>query len=155
MKKPHANNPYQQARLNAGLTQEQAIEHLPFELRSLQAYEAGVRQPRFDAACAMARLYGCSADAFAPVPPEEAAKMRKNACTHAARKGGMASVKGPYTTARRRSPARTQHRIYQKIQKIRRPRTPKYVSTAGAFCGTITLGRLRRQHRFCKRRLGR
>ena len=72
MKHSHANNPYQRERNRAGLTQEQAIEFLPFSLRSLQSYEAGVRQPRFDAVRAMAKLYGCSTDAFTRTPAERA-----------------------------------------------------------------------------------
>ncbi len=63
---PNKNNPYQQARNRAGLTQEKAVEQLPFELRTLQSYEAGKRQPKFDYAFAMAKLYGCSVNCFFP-----------------------------------------------------------------------------------------
>lgn len=62
---PHVGNPYQRARKRAGLTQEKAVEYLPFELRTLQGYEAGCRQPKFGHAYAMAELYGCSLDDFA------------------------------------------------------------------------------------------
>lgn len=68
---PHKNNPYQQARNRAGLTQEKAVEQLPFELRTLQGYEAGKRQPKLDCAFAMAKLYGCSVSFF---PQREGAK---------------------------------------------------------------------------------
>lgn len=64
---PHTANPYQRERKRAGLTQEKAVEYLPFELRTLQGYEAGCRQPKFDHAYAMAELYGCSLDDFARV----------------------------------------------------------------------------------------
>lgn len=72
MKRPntsnsHAGNPYQRERKRAGMTQEKAVEYLPFELRTLQGYEAGCRQPKFDHAFAMAELYGCRLDDFARV----------------------------------------------------------------------------------------
>ena len=65
MNNPGTQNPYQRQRKRAGLTQEEAIEHLPFELRTLQGYEAGLRHPKYDDACAMAELYGCSVSDFA------------------------------------------------------------------------------------------
>lgn len=65
MKRSHAQNPYQRERLKAGLTQEQAVGRLPFELRSLQAYESGKITPKFDAVLAMAECYGCPINAFA------------------------------------------------------------------------------------------
>lgn len=61
----HAQNPYQRERNRAGLTQEEAVEHLPFELRTLQGYEAGQHHPKPDHAHAMAELYGCSVNDFA------------------------------------------------------------------------------------------
>lgn len=65
MKQQHARTSYQKARLQANLTQEQAVEMLPFELRTLQGYESGQYQPKFAAACAMAKLYGCKIEDFA------------------------------------------------------------------------------------------
>lgn len=58
----HPENPIQRARVKAGFTQEQAIEHLPFTLRTLQAYEAGDAEPKYSAVRQMALLYGCSTD---------------------------------------------------------------------------------------------
>ena len=65
MKQVHARTTYQKARLNAGLTQEQAVEKLPFDLRTLQGYESGQHQPKLIAAYAMAKLYGCKVEDFA------------------------------------------------------------------------------------------
>lgn len=64
MSQPYVQNPFQRERNRAGLTQEEAVEHLPFELRTLQGYEAGRHTPRFDHAFAMAQLYGCSVNDF-------------------------------------------------------------------------------------------
>ena len=63
-------NPYKQARLAAGLTQEEAVEHLPFSLRSMQAYETGRASPKYENVVAMAELYGCCVSAFALRHPE-------------------------------------------------------------------------------------
>ncbi len=64
MYRPHKNNPYQKARDNAKLTQEKAVEYLPVEIRSLQYYEAGRRQPKADCLYAMAELYACNVNSF-------------------------------------------------------------------------------------------
>ncbi len=56
------------------MTQEEAVEHLPFSLRSIQAYESGSASPKYESVVAMADLYGCSIDAFIPQKTEERAK---------------------------------------------------------------------------------
>lgn len=54
------NNPnsYKKARLEAGLTQEQAAELLFTSVESLKAYETGLRLPPNDMAARMAKEYG-------------------------------------------------------------------------------------------------
>lgn len=71
MYRPNKNNPYQKARENAQLTQEEAVEHLPVEIRTLQYYESGRRQPKVDCANAMAELYGCSVGYFVQKEEQE------------------------------------------------------------------------------------
>lgn len=53
------------------MTQEEAIEYLPFSLRSMQAYESGAASPKHKNVVAMAELYGCSMDAFTPKKTEK------------------------------------------------------------------------------------
>ena len=64
-------NLYRKARKAAGMTQEEAVEYLPFSLRSMQAYEAGKASPKYENVVAMAKVYGCSIDAFSPNETEE------------------------------------------------------------------------------------
>ena len=55
-------NPIQRARVKAGLTQVEAVEFFPFELRTLQAYEAGDSSPVLEDARIMAKVYHCRID---------------------------------------------------------------------------------------------
>lgn len=61
-KKRKQGSVLKQKRMEAGLTQEKAIEYLGFSLRSLQAYEKGESTPSLAKAVKMARLYGCKVD---------------------------------------------------------------------------------------------
>lgn len=61
-KEKKAGSVLKQKRMEAGLTQEKAIEYLGFSLRSLQAYEKGESTPSLAKAVKMARLYGCKVD---------------------------------------------------------------------------------------------
>ena len=58
----HPENPIQRARVKAGLTQVEAVEFFPFELRTLQAYEAGDSSPVLEDARIMAKVYHCRID---------------------------------------------------------------------------------------------
>ena len=46
----------------SGLTQVEAVEFFPFELRTLQAYEAGDSSPVLEDARIMAKVYHCRID---------------------------------------------------------------------------------------------
>ena len=48
--------------MKAGLTQVVAVEFFPFELRTLQAYEAGDSSPVLEDARIMAKVYHCRID---------------------------------------------------------------------------------------------
>ena len=61
-KKRKQGSVLKQKRMEAGLTQEKAIEYLGFSLRSLQAYEKGESTPSLAKAVKMALLYGCKVD---------------------------------------------------------------------------------------------
>lgn len=64
----HADNPFQRARLNAGLSQEQAAEKLSCAPRTLQRYEAGETSPDYIFLRSMIDCYRCeAADLFADV----------------------------------------------------------------------------------------
>lgn len=65
----HAGNPFQKARLNAGLSQEQAAEKLSCASRTIQRYEAGETAPDYSTLCNMVDFYRCEpADLFAGLP---------------------------------------------------------------------------------------
>ena len=52
--------------MKAGVTQEQAAEHLGCGTRTIQRYEAGETKPKMDRLCAMKECYSCEfADLFA------------------------------------------------------------------------------------------
>lgn len=55
-KKRKQGSVLKQKRMEAGLTQEKAIEYLGFSLRSLQAYEKGESTPSLAKAVKMARF---------------------------------------------------------------------------------------------------
>ena len=61
----HPENPIQRARVKAGFTQVEAVEFFPFELRTLQAYEAGDSSPVLEDARIMAKVYYCRIDDLA------------------------------------------------------------------------------------------
>ena len=48
--------------MKAGLTQVEAVEFFPFELRTLQAYKAGDSSPVLEDARIMAKVYHCRID---------------------------------------------------------------------------------------------
>ena len=52
-------NRYKTSRLNAGLTQERAAEHLGIAVRTLSDYENGHVRPHDDLVLAMMDVYGC------------------------------------------------------------------------------------------------
>lgn len=61
----HAGNPFLKARLNAGLSQEQAAEKLSCAPRTIQRYESGETTPDYPALCSMIDCYRCEpADLF-------------------------------------------------------------------------------------------
>lgn len=60
----HPENQFQKARIRAGLTQAEAVGFFPFELRTLQAYEAGDSSPLFVDAQIMAKVYRCRLEDF-------------------------------------------------------------------------------------------
>ena len=64
----HNENPFQQARARAGLTQDQAAEQIGCELRSQRRYEAGKRLSRADMIQRMMRAFDCE---FAILLPAE------------------------------------------------------------------------------------
>ena len=56
--------------MKAGLTQVEAVEFFPFELRTLQAYEAGDSSPVLEDARIMAKVYHCRIDELRSVYKE-------------------------------------------------------------------------------------
>lgn len=61
----HPENPLQQARINAGVSQEQAAEEFSCEVRTIQRYEAGEQYPTQDMLIKMQAYYSCElADLF-------------------------------------------------------------------------------------------
>lgn len=61
----HTENPFLKARLNAGLSQEQAAEKLSCAPRTIQRYESGETAPDYPALCSMIDCYRCEpADLF-------------------------------------------------------------------------------------------
>ena len=57
-------SPFRRERRLAGLSQEKAAERLGISTRTLQKYERGKAQPRFDMVVRMAEIYGCDLYAF-------------------------------------------------------------------------------------------
>ena len=55
--KRYCENIYKSARRNAGMTQEQAAEHLYVSVRSIAEYEAGRTTPPDDVVCRMVEVY--------------------------------------------------------------------------------------------------
>ena len=64
----HPENPLQQARLKAGVSQDQIAEHLSCDIRTIQWYEAGVQFPDWNELLKMKVRYSCE---FADLFPEE------------------------------------------------------------------------------------
>ena len=65
----HPENRLQQARIKAGVTQEQIAEILSCDTRTIQRYEAGVLSPNQHTLAVMRRYYGCQlADLFPEDP---------------------------------------------------------------------------------------
>lgn len=64
----HPENRLQQARVKAGVTQDQIAEALSCDPRTIQRYEAGTLSPNQYTLSVMKRCYGCQ---FADLFPEE------------------------------------------------------------------------------------
>ncbi|MFR3791849.1 MAG: helix-turn-helix transcriptional regulator [Blautia massiliensis (ex Durand et al. 2017)] len=64
----HPENPLQQARLKAGVSQDQIAEHLSCDIRTIQRHEAGVQFPDWNELLKMKVRYSCE---FADLFPEE------------------------------------------------------------------------------------
>lgn len=61
----HPDNPLQQARIKAGVSQERIAEYLSCETRTIQRYEAGEQYPTQDTLLKMLDCYHCElADLF-------------------------------------------------------------------------------------------
>lgn len=61
----HPENLLQQARVKAGVSQEQIAEELSCEARTIQRYEAGEKYPTQDTLLKMRAFYSCElADLF-------------------------------------------------------------------------------------------
>ena len=64
----HPENPLQQARIKAGVSQEKIAEELSRDIRTIQRYEAGEQFPDWNELLKMKVRYSCEfADSF----PEE------------------------------------------------------------------------------------
>ena len=61
-KRRASRKPNSRARVKAGLAQVEAVGVFPFELRTLQAYEAGDSSPVLEDARIMAKVYHCRID---------------------------------------------------------------------------------------------
>ena len=65
----HPENPLQQARIKAGVSQEEIAEELARDIRTIQRYEAGEQFPDWNELLKMRTRYSCEfADLF---PGEE------------------------------------------------------------------------------------
>ena len=64
----HPENPLQQARLKAGVSQDQIAEHLSCDIRTIQRHEAGVQFPDWNELLKMKVRYSCE---FTDLFPEE------------------------------------------------------------------------------------
>ncbi|MDE6923369.1 MAG: helix-turn-helix transcriptional regulator [Oscillospiraceae bacterium] len=62
----HAENPFQKARIKAGISQEKAADRLPCGLRTLQRYEAGETKPDNPTRRRMMDCYKCEAADLSP-----------------------------------------------------------------------------------------
>lgn len=62
----HADNPFQKARLTAGLTQEEAAAKLFCASRTIQRYESGKNFPHYTMLCSMMNCYQCKAEDLFP-----------------------------------------------------------------------------------------
>ena len=64
----HPENPLQQARIKAGVSQERIAEELSRDIRTIQRYEAGKQFPDWNELLKMKARYSCE---FADLFPEE------------------------------------------------------------------------------------
>ena len=64
----HPENPLQQARIKAGVSQEEIAEELARDIRTIQRYEAGEQFPDWNELLKMKARYSCE---FADLFPEE------------------------------------------------------------------------------------
>ena len=64
----HPENPLQQARIKAGVSQEKIAEELSRDIRTVQRYEAGEQFPDWNELLKMKVRYSCE---FADLFPEE------------------------------------------------------------------------------------
>ena len=64
----HPENPLQQARIKAGISQEKIAEELSRDIRTIQRYEAGEQFPDWNELLKMKARYSCE---FADLFPEE------------------------------------------------------------------------------------
>ena len=64
----HPENPMQQARIKAGVSQEKIAEELSRDIRTIQRYEAGEQFPDWNELLKMKVRYSCE---FADLFPEE------------------------------------------------------------------------------------
>ena len=64
----HPENPLQQARIKAGVSQEKIAEELSRDIRTIQRYEAGEQFPDWNELLKMMVRYSCE---FADLFPEE------------------------------------------------------------------------------------
>ena len=64
----HPENPLQQARIKAGVSQEKIAEVLSRDIRTIQRYEAGEQFPDWNELLKMKVRYSCE---FADLFPEE------------------------------------------------------------------------------------
>lgn len=64
----HPENPLQQARIKAGVSQEKIAEELSRDIRTIQRYEAGEQFPDWNELLKMKIRYSCE---FADLFPEE------------------------------------------------------------------------------------
>lgn len=71
----HAENPFQKARIKAGISQEKSAEHLPCGLRTLQRYEAGETKPDN---CTRRRMMDCYKCEAADLSPDRSLLDEKN-----------------------------------------------------------------------------
>lgn len=66
----HPENPLQQARIRAGISQDQIAEDLSCDIRTIQRYEAGAQFPDWNELQKMRSRYSCE---FSDLFPEDPA----------------------------------------------------------------------------------